>query len=134
MGRASRAGDVAVRINPRQTSSSALGGESGNHGSGGSGFGGCGNVSCSRVMISVPCSTSIAAWCSLVSSAKLFLGRSSRLSRPSMTYISHSGRWGSSGRAWMREAWMQNWRQSPGVGSAMLRTWYSRSKFSSSIQ
>ncbi len=34
----------------------------------------------------------------------------------------------SSGRAWMREAWMQNWRQSPGFGSAMWRTWYSRSK------
>ena len=29
---------------------------------------------------------------------------------------------------------MQNWRQSPGLGSAMWRTWYSRSKFSSSTQ
>jgi len=45
-----------------------------------------------------------------------------------------SGRVMSSGRAWMRDAWMQNWRQSPGFGSAMWRTWYSRSKRSSSIQ
>ena len=40
----------------------------------------------------------------------------------------------SSGRAWMRAAWMQNCRQSPGLGSAMWRTWYSTSKFSSSTQ
>ena len=44
-------------------------------------------------------------------------------SSPSMTYISHSGRARSSGRACSRAAWMQNWRQSPGFGSAMWRTW-----------
>ncbi len=29
---------------------------------------------------------------------------------------------------------MQNWRQSPGLGNAMWRTWYSMSKFASSTQ
>ena len=51
-----------------------------------------------------------------------------------MTYSSHSGFERSSGRACNRAAWMQNWRQSPGLGSAMWRTWYSRSNSSSSTQ
>ena len=51
-----------------------------------------------------------------------------------MTYASHSGLLRSSGREWMRATWMQSWRQSPGYGSAMWRTWNSTSKLGSSIQ
>ncbi len=85
IGRASREGCVAVCTTPRATSSRLPGGASGNQGTGGSAFGGRAVASCSSVMISVPRSTSIAAWCSLVSSAKLSFGRSSRLSSPSIT-------------------------------------------------
>ena len=118
----------------RASSDSDPGGDSGNHGSGGSGCGGTGEVSCSSVAISAPPFASIAAWWILVRIAKLSGGRSRKVSSPSTRYSSHSGRDMSSGRAWMREAWMQNWRQSPGFGSATWRTWYSRSKRSSSIQ
>jgi hypothetical protein len=44
-----------------------------------------------------------------------------------MTVASHSGFVMSRGREWSRANWMHNWRQSPGFGRAMWRTWYSRS-------
>jgi hypothetical protein len=133
-GWAMRSGKVAT-LNPARSSRPRLpGADSGNQGAGGAGGGESGERSCSSVVISLPWATSIAAWWTLSSTAKLPTGRSRKLSSPSITYISHSGRLRSRGRAWMREAWMQNWRQSPGLGRAMWRTWYSMSKFSSSIQ
>ena len=56
----------------------------------------------------------MAAWCTLVTRAKLPGGTPSTLSRPSMTYSSHSGRSRSSGRETSRATWMHSWRQSPG--------------------
>ena len=133
-GPANISGRTTLLIIARDSSDTAPGGDSGNHGSGGSGAGGSTVVSCSRVMISEPPRTSIAAWWILARIAKLSLGRCRNESSPSTRYSSHSGLDRSSGRAWMRDAWMQNCRQSPGFGSAMWRTWYSRSKLSSSIQ
>ena len=51
-----------------------------------------------------------------------------------MMYASHSGRLMSIGREWSRAIWMQSWRQSPGLGSAMWRMWNSTSKCGSSTQ
>ncbi len=51
-----------------------------------------------------------------------------------MMYASHSGLLRSSGRECRRATWMQSWRQSPGCGSAMCRTWNSTSIADSSTQ
>ena len=85
-------------------------------------------------MISSSVTPSIAAWWIFVMIAKLPAGSPATSSSPSMTYISHNGLLRSSGRECSRATWMQNCRQSPGRGSAMCRTWYSRSKSGSSIQ
>ena len=88
---------------------------------------------CTASLISAPDTPSMAAWCILLATAKLPLGMPSMLSSPSMTVNSHSGRSRSSGRECNRAVWMQSCRQSPGAGSAMWRTWNSRSKSGSSI-
>ena len=133
-GCARRSGRVAMFSPASHNSCRLPGGVSGNQGAAGAGTDATGDRSCSRLVISLPCVTSIAAWWIFNSTAKLPAGRSRKLSSPSIAYISHSGRCRSSGRACIRAHWIQNWRQSPGLGSAMWRTWYSILKFSSSTQ
>ena len=84
-GPASRNDAVTLCARPRQTMGSNPGGGSGNQGAGGATAGGVALRSFSSMVISLPCSTSMAAWCVLVSKAKLPLGRSRKPSRPSMT-------------------------------------------------
>ena len=86
------------------------------------------------VSISTPETPSTAAWCTFEKMANDPGGRPSTLSNPSITYASHEGRERSSGRASSRATWMHSCRQSPGFGSAMCRTWNSRSQSGSSIQ
>ena len=118
---------------PYRTSGDGSG--SGRHGvSGGGGSTTSGVWLWIAVIISTPDLPSTAAWWIFNTKAKAPGGTPSTLSRPSMTYNSHSGFDRSSGRAWSRAAWMQNCRQSPGRGRAMCRTWYSRSNSLSSTQ
>ena len=130
-----RAGVRRALIDARPYSSSTDGSFSGIHGVAGGG-GSTTSADCEwmALIISTPDLPSIAAWWTLSTNAKPPLGMPSTLSRPSMTYSSQSGFERSSGRACSRAAWMQNCRQSPGFGSAMWRTWYSRSNSESSTQ
>ena len=73
-------------------------------------------MSLRALVISSRVTPSIAAWWIFVMIAKLPAGSPATSSRPSMTYISHSGLLRSSGRECSRATWMQNCRQSPGPG------------------
>ena len=75
-----------------------------------------------------PPSPSVIVWC-------IFSIRAARPpSRPSTITNCHSGRVRSNGSAVISVARSSSWRSVPGLGSAMRRTWWSRSKSGSSTQ
>ena len=127
MNSRNRCGWSALLIPARISSSCGVGNGSAGGSSPAGGRSASGDVSWMTDVSSAPDIPSIAAWCVLLSTANEPGGTPSTLSRPSMTYISHSGRSRSSSRACSRAAWMHSWRQSPGFGRAMWRMWNSRS-------
>ena len=124
------AGRWTVAARPRVSISACDGTRSGRHGVAGIGWLTGSGVSCIVANAScVPDAPSIAQWCVFEYRANL---RPS--STPSMRYTSHSGRDRSSGRAARRDTTCSSWRSVPGAGTAMKRSWNSRSNAGSSIQ
>ena len=82
----------------------------------------------------MPEAPSMAAWWVFHISANEPFAKPSMLSRPLMTVISHGALVRSSGRACRRAVCTHSWRQSPGAGSAISRTWNSRSNAPSCTQ
>ena len=115
-----RHGWVAAFQPARASSSAGEGSVSPRHGStGGRGGGASGVRSWVATPMSVPDAPSTAAWWTLLRIPKQPGGYPLTRSRPSMTYISHSGLPRSSGRLMSRAHWMHSCRQSPGSGSAI---------------
>ena len=103
-----RIGRTAVLTAARRTNSNGVGAALRRHSSPGSGAGASGVTSLRALVISSSVTPSIAAWWIFVIMAKLPAGSPAMASRPSMTYISHSGRLRSRGRECNRAIWMQN--------------------------
>ena len=87
-----------------------------------------GEVLCIRLSIITPDAPSIVAWWYFVSSAHR------PLSKPSMTYTSHSGRLRSIGRPTILDTCSASWSARPGGARLRWRMWNSRSKFGSITQ